>query len=223
MKIEEKYFVQSIKKSICNEWLLKKHYARRIPSINFSFGLYVKETKICVGVCTYGIPASGTLTEGICGKKNADLVTELNRLTLLDELETNAASYFISRTFRLLPKPMVIVSFADPTMNHIGYVYQATNFIYTGLSMKRTEWQQHGVDTHSKTLTEQYTLEQLRNNPRFYQRTRPRKHRYIKFLGTRKVRKQLLNDLLYPIKKYPKGDASHYKNDAEIAQQILMI
>ena len=215
------WVVKEIPTLLAHPWLLKKHYAKKVPNIIYAYGLF-KDGALS-GVCTYGIPASGTLTEGICGKKNADLVTELNRLTLLDELETNAASYFISRTFRLLPKPMVIVSFADPTMNHIGYVYQATNFIYTGLSMKRTEWQQHGVDTHSKTLTEQYTLEQLRNNPRFYQRTRPRKHRYIKFLGTRKVRKQLLNDLLYPIKKYPKGDASHYKNDAEIAQQILMI
>jgi len=38
-------------------WLLKKHYAHRLPSICYSFGLYDKNNTL-VGVCTYGEPPS---------------------------------------------------------------------------------------------------------------------------------------------------------------------
>ena len=31
-------------------------------------------------------------------------------------------------------KPKIVVSYADTSKGHVGYVYQATNFIYTGMS-----------------------------------------------------------------------------------------
>ena len=49
MSIKEKYKVKSIAKHLCKEWLLHKHYAKRIPSISFAFGLFNKEL---VGVMT---------------------------------------------------------------------------------------------------------------------------------------------------------------------------
>ena len=43
MSIKEKYKVKSIKKELCKEWLLKKHYLRRMTSFTYSFGLYKKK------------------------------------------------------------------------------------------------------------------------------------------------------------------------------------
>ena len=40
MSIKEKYTVKSIAKHLCKEWLLHKHYAKRIPSISYAFGLF---------------------------------------------------------------------------------------------------------------------------------------------------------------------------------------
>jgi hypothetical protein len=54
MSISEKYKVKPIDTFQCKEWLLKKHYAKRIPSITYSFGLFDDIT--IVGVCTFGIP-----------------------------------------------------------------------------------------------------------------------------------------------------------------------
>ena len=34
MSIKEKYKVKSIAKYLCKDWLLHKHYAKRIPSIS---------------------------------------------------------------------------------------------------------------------------------------------------------------------------------------------
>ena len=67
--------VKSIKKEQCKEWLLYKHYARRLCSISFSFGLFNNEN-IC-GILTIGKPASNPLCIGVCGKENSKYVYEL--------------------------------------------------------------------------------------------------------------------------------------------------
>ena len=91
-------------------WLLEKHYAKRMPQIMFAFGLYKDDT--LVGVVTYGIPASPPLCMGICGKEYSDKVLELNRVCLLDN-HKNEASFLVANSIKLLPKPMIVVSFAD--------------------------------------------------------------------------------------------------------------
>ncbi len=120
-----------IKYEECVSWLLNIHYAKRLPMISHSFGLYID--KILKGVITYGLPPSPELCKGICGEDYKHKTLELNRVVLEDN-HKNYASYFISQTLKLLKKPKIIVTFADPNMNHNGYIYQATNFIYTGTS-----------------------------------------------------------------------------------------
>jgi hypothetical protein len=128
--IKETYKVKSIKKELCKEWLLYKHYAKRIPSIMYSFGLFYKN--MLEGVITFGMPPSSTLVESIAGKEYSNLVIELNRLIVNDGLEKNALSYFVGNSINKLPNSRIIVSFSDNNMNHTGYIYQATNFLYTG-------------------------------------------------------------------------------------------
>ena len=111
--------------------LKNMHYLKRIPNIVRSFGFYVNNQ--LRGIITYGLPASRTLCTSICGEAFAEDVIELNRLFLFNN-EKNQASYFVSQTLKLLDKPKIIVSFADGNVNHNGYVYQASNFIYTGIS-----------------------------------------------------------------------------------------
>tara|TARA_X000001388_G_scaffold53732_2_gene39341 strand:- start:40 stop:972 length:933 start_codon:yes stop_codon:yes gene_type:complete len=124
--------VVSIKKNIYEDWILHKHYAKRLCSVSYAFGLYIN--KVIEGVITFGMPPSSTLAESICGKEYAQYVLELNRLIINDNLPKNTLSQFVSKSINLLKKPKIIVSFADPNMNHSGYIYQATNFLYTGQS-----------------------------------------------------------------------------------------
>jgi len=201
--------VLPIKHEECEEWLLKIHYAKRIPLIMHSFGLYVD--KKLDGIITYGMPASPALCVGVCGEDHRHLVLELNRLCLLNN-KKNQASFLVGNSLKLLPKPSIVVSYADTSMNHNGYIYQATNFIYTGLSAKRTEWRIRGSNRHSRTLTAQHTLEEMQNNPdKFYRLDRPQKHRYIYFLGDKKQKKEMLGKLNYNIEPYPKGDNVNYE------------
>ena len=208
MSIKQKYKVKSIEKYLCKEWLLHKHYAKRIPSISYAFGLF--DTDL-VGICTLGSPPSRALCIGVCGEENAHKVLELNRLCVNDNLERNVLSYFVGSCLKLLKKELIIVSYADTSMNHNGYIYQATNWIYTGLSYKMNEWRQIGTNKHSRNLCKKFTTEYMKNNSdKFIRVERPRKHRYIYFIGSKSQKKIMFKNLKYKIEPYPKGKNKRY-------------
>ena len=212
--------VIQIKKSETYELLKKVHYAKRIPSISYAFGLY--KGSHLVGVVTYGSPPSPPLAMGICGKQYKNNVIELNRLCLIENNKNNA-SFLVGNSLKLLPNPKIVVSYADTSMNHTGYIYQATNFIYTGLSDKRTEWRIKNSNMHSKTICEQYSLEERKNNTeKFEVVDRPRKHRYIYFVGNKKQKKELLKNLKYSIKPYPKTESLNYKIENKVNTQMIL-
>ena len=212
--------VQTIKNMEVEPWLLEKHYAKRIPQIMFAFGLYVED--VLTGVITYGIPASPSLCMGICGVEHSDQVLELNRICLMAN-NKNEASYLVAHSIKLLPKPTIIVSYADTEHGHVGYVYQATNFIYTGLSANRVDWTIRGQEyKHSKTISDGMSLEsmKLKYGDDFYYTQRSRKHRYIYFHADRKYKKMLESKLKYATEPYPKGDSRRYDSGGQVATQM---
>ena len=197
-----KYTVEQINYEDTKPFILDIHYAKRMPSISYAYGLF-HMNKI-IGMVSYGFPPSPALCKGIAGEEYRNDVLELNRLVLKYN-EKNQASMLISASFKLLPKPKIIVSYADTEQDHTGIVYQATNFIYTGLSDKRKEWRIKGSNLHSKTVCESYTLEERKKNTdKFIQVDRPRKHRYIYLLGNKLEKKILRNALRYKEQEYPK-------------------
>jgi hypothetical protein len=195
------YFVRQVNYQDTIDFILNIHYAKRVPSISYAYGLF--EDSELVGVITYGKPPSPPLCDGVCGAEYSTIVIELNRLVLKNNKQ-NEGSYLISKSLKMLPKPSVVVSYADSEQNHVGYVYQATNWIYTGLSDKHTEWRKKNSDLHSKNICKQFTLKQRLNDDSFYVIDRPRKHRYVYFLGSKSERKNLRKQLKYPIQSYPK-------------------
>jgi hypothetical protein len=151
-------------------------------------------------------------------------VLELNRICL-ENNEKNQASYFVAKTLQLLPKPTIVVSYADTAQGHVGYVYQASNFIYTGLSANRVDWTIKGQEhKHSKTISDGKTLEDIKSEhgDDFYYVERSRKHRYIFFVGTSKQKKEMLSKLNYKVEPYPKGDSKRYDSGGVVAKQDLL-
>lgn len=122
--------IVSIKKEIYQEWLLKKHYAKRLCSVSYAFGLYIDG--VLNGVCTFGQSPSSNLSNSILDIDCKKFVLELNRLVVNDNLKKNTLSFFVSQSINKLPSNKIIVSFADANQGHHGFIYQATNFIYTG-------------------------------------------------------------------------------------------
>jgi hypothetical protein len=206
------------------KWILKKHYAHRIPSISFAYGVFINN--LIEGIITYGIPPSPKLVSSICGEKYKDDVLELNRLVINSKTPKNTASYLVANSMKMLPKKKwIIVSFADTNKSHIGYIYQATNFIYTGLSqiggkdknyiLNKKEY--HGrritkawfkeknfIYDKDKTLTENWLL--IGGEIEEQQQ----KHRYIIFVGTKDDKKELKNNFKLKVFPYPKGKSERY-------------
>ena len=199
--------VLQIKNHEAYPWILHKHYAKRIPNIVYAFGLY--DNKQLIGIVTYGMPASYTLCEGICGKENKHLVLELNRLCLQNN-NKNEASYLISHSLKLLPKPSIVVSYADVDMGHIGYVYQATNFLFTGTTKERTDMASTD-NKHHRHATDPSIREK-----------RSAKNRYVYLIGKKQDKKRLHKSLNYSVLPYPKGEIKMYDSGGFVETQGLL-
>lgn len=201
------YTVTSIPPAHTHWFLLNVHYAKRIPPISYAFGLY--NNADLVGVVTYGVPASRSLCVGVAGEQFADVVLELNRLVLLNNRH-NEASRLIGASLRQLPGPLIVVSYADTAQQHVGKVYQATNWWYTGLSDAHVEWRLDGVPTgtHDRHLWDDVGgIEQAKQlyGDRLQRHERSRKHRYLQLVGDRTQKRDMRRALRYDRQPYPKG------------------
>jgi len=190
-QMQSEYEIRQIPFSETKYWILNVHYAKRLPSISYAYGLYRHDEM--VGMVSYGTPASPSLCKGICGEEHRSDVIELNRLVLRDNLP-NEASFLVSRSLKMLPTPKVVVSYADTAQDHAGIVYQATNWLFTGTTKPRTDMA--GKDgKHSR-----HHLGDRTNRI-----NRSAKHRYVYFIGTKKEKKVLRDALRYDINnQYPK-------------------
>jgi hypothetical protein len=110
---------------------------------------------------------------------------------------------------KLINEDLIIVSYADSQMNHNGYIYQATNWIYTGATKERTDI---GFEdgTHSRHYDKNidYSIRKFRSS----------KHRYIFFIG--KLRKIFRSNLKYKIENYPKGENKNYDSSYKPEVQL---
>lgn len=199
---EDKY-VREIEYDETKQFCLKIHYARRMPCISYAFGLFVSGQLI--GCVTYGVPASPPLCKGLAGEENRNNILELNRLVMLPQYNgKNYTSYLVSHSLKMLPNGTFVVSYADTGWGHIGYIYQACNFLYTGISAHRTDVFQPTGKHNRHTEQSDFSVRQTRNP----------KHRYIYLVGDKRTKKRMLSELNYPVlKKYPKGTEKHYNTD----------
>lgn len=200
--------VLPIKTFEAEPWIMQKHYAKRMPSISYAFGLYEKD--LLVGICTYGMPASPFLCIGVCGKENKEKVIELNRLCV-DSKTKNATSFLVGRSLKMLPAKSIVVSYADTSQNHVGYIYQACNFLFTGTTKERTDMAgENGKHSrHNKGIREK-------------RMERSAKHRYVFFVGNKKEKQLLANQLRYEVLPYPKGESKRYDAGNAVKTQPLL-
>lgn len=206
--MKENYEIKEIDFKTAMDVLIKNHYLHRQAPYSHAYGLFEKETNKLVGVVNYGVPASTTLLKGICGESEKSNVYELNRLWIDDSVPKNGESFLVGNTLKLLDKE-IIVSFADTSQGHTGYVYQATNFLYTGLSAKFYDYVVKGKEhMHHTTYAYGMTVAEMKETygeDNVYRKERPRKHRYIYFNADKRRKKILAKKLKYKVQPYPKA------------------
>src|SRR5574344_1168492 len=182
------------------DFVLPRHYSGRKPCVSIAYGEY--ENGVLKSVITFGSPASPFLCRGIAGEKYTRNVIELNRMCC-EEDYAGILSSFVSWCLHDLKKQdLIVVSFSDTAMFHHGYVYQACNFIYTGLTKTRTDkFTEQGKHARHYDNDKQGSKRKIRSA----------KHRYVYLCASsKKVRKEMLLSLKYKSVPYPKGDNVRY-------------
>lgn len=203
------YFVKRIYGKRVSRFIVLNHYSQRVPQIQYTFGLFSQRNEDdLLGVITYGLPPSPFT------KIPFDFL-ELNRVAMKDN-HKNIVSWFMARTFELLPKPLLLISFADTKMGHVGYIYQATNWIYTGFSHIKSEYLQGGRSVHDRNIKRDQSFKEIEGFA---------KHRYFLPLGSKTQKRQMKKWLgvEYEIQQYPKGDSQRYEMKDEVSKRNTLL
>ena len=181
------------------------HYARTVPVSLYSYNVY--ENNEWCGVIIYSSGANNNIAcpfELVQGE-----VLELVRVALNGKQshtsECVAAS--LKQLHKDAPQIKIVVSYADTGQQHLGIIYQATNWIYLG----RREQSQgylivHGKKTHARGLVSKYgtsSTEWLKEHvdPNVEYIPFTGKHKYI-FCFPRKLRREWEKKAL----PYPKAN-----------------
>ena len=195
------YTIHSIDRKLANDIQIKNHYLHTKASCIQAFALQ-DQTNSILGVILYGNPTAPT-TINICGESNRKNVIEITRLWIQDDTPKNTESFFIANTIKRVQKS-IIVAFADPDAEHIGTVYQASNFYYTGKSNRGGKVIAiKNNKIHNKTLWKQYKtatkIKEVYGAENVYYKPYATKYRYVYIKN-----KEYLKELIYPIVAYPK-------------------
>ena len=140
------------------------HYSKTMPVNGFGFSVYNSENEWC-GCIIYGL---GARNAGLkTGYKNQTI--ELVRMALNGKQESTSKALSIS--LKLIKKKMpylnAIVSYADGNQNHIGIIYQATNWLYVGEYANERGIVLNGKLTHRRSINAKYNtsnIEWLKTN-----------------------------------------------------------
>ena len=112
---------------------------------------------LLVGCLQYGRPLNGTKTSEkiLPGVK----MFELNRMVMADSEPRNAESQAIAACHNWLKKNTDIkylLSFSDGKEGNVGYIYQATNWLYIGYTVSNSFYDIDGDIVHGVTLWHHY-------------------------------------------------------------------
>lgn len=202
--------------------LTKYHYLNRdSPSKSHSFGLYI-EKKLC-GVMVLAGPVGANVIKSLVEKEYHHSVLEIVRIFTLDNLPKNMNSYFVSQSLKQLrqiaPEKKIIISYADPSVGHMGKIYQALSFYYFGMTLKDTYYSIKGYDKHNRSIWRDHkTLQEIKDKwgeENIEKKELPQKHRYFYLnckgsLERKKILKAIKIDYSF---NYPEGDSKKAHDD----------
>ncbi|MFC1917204.1 DNA methyltransferase [Chloroflexota bacterium] len=199
--------VQPIPFVVARRIMVKHHYLHSLPGgTKLVFGAFL-DSRLW-GAITFGAGPQNAY-QMVQDATQDDCLT-LTRLWLSDELPPNSESRIIGIALRALKKSTrvkFLISYADPTQGHVGTIYQATGWLYTGLSEAMPMFDLgDGVARHSRTLSHSFGSHSIKHFESCGVKVKvipqSRKHRYIYFLD--KSYQGKLKTLVLP---YPKKES----------------
>lgn len=204
--------VQPVPHAVAKALIERHHYLHSLPGgTMLAFGVFVEGRLLGAIILGVGPFNAHCLVEGAL----PDDCLVLTRLWLSDELPRNSESKVIGIALRQLRRHTslkFLLSYADPSQGHLGTIYQATGWLYTGLSEAMPLYSLGGdKPCHSRSFSHAYGTHSLRHFAEHGVDVRvvpqSRKHRYIYFLAP-----AWRPRLLAPALPYPKKE-QHYEDN----------
>jgi len=156
--------VQPIAVLLARKLVESHHYLHSLPGGTcLAFGVFLDQRLLGALILGVGPKNAYALVAGAA--PNDCLV--LTRLWLSDELPRNSESRLLGIVLRSLRKHTQVkflVSYADPAQGHVGTIYQAANWTYTGLSEAVPLYDiGDGKARHSRSLSHAYGTHSLKH------------------------------------------------------------
>ena len=191
--------------------LVEHHYLHSMPGgTQISIGTLVEDRLL--GVLTLGVGPTNAhrLVENTAP---TDCVT-LTRLWLSDELPKNSESRVLGialRSLRAATTLKFVLTYADPNAEHVGTIYQATNWVYIGESQAMPLLDLgDGVGRHTRSVAHDFGTHSLKHFRKHGMTVKKipqaAKHRYIYFMD-RSWRDRLKPEQLPYPKKEDRNEA----------------
>jgi hypothetical protein len=179
--------MQPIPFVVAKKLITDHHYLHSLPGgTMLTMGAFVKDQLL--GAIAFGAGPQNAFRL-VSGAGRQDCLT-LTRFWLDDSLPANAESRVIGIILKALKRHTYVkfvVTYADPAQEHVGIIYQATNWLYTGLS-KMTPFYDigDGRPKHSRSLGQIYGTHSVKylssQGLPVKLVSQSAKHRYIYFL-----------------------------------------
>ncbi|MFC2000145.1 DNA methyltransferase [Chloroflexota bacterium] len=179
--------VKPIPVMVAKELLEREHYLHSLPGgTKLTFGIFCNQRLMGALALGAGPPLAYRLVNGA----TLDDCVALTRLWLSDELPRNSESRVLGIVLRALRRNTslkFLISYADPSVGHLGTIYWASNWLYTGLSEAMPLYDLgDGIARHSRSVGHSYGSHSLkylaRNGAKVKLVPQAAKHRYIYFL-----------------------------------------
>ena len=186
--------------------LVRNHYLHSLPGgTKLSLGIFLHAKLL--GALTFGV--GPYLGYKIVNDASPDDVVTLTRLWLSDDLPPNSESKVLGIALRSLKRDTslkFILAYSDPSVGHLGTIYQATNWLYTGLSTATPLYDiGDGILHHSRSLAHSLGSHSIRylTSQGIDVKTVPQsaKHRYVYFLDQSWSSRLSVSILPYPKKE----------------------
>ena len=215
---KDDYIVDPIDTKAALDIVIKNHYLHRVAPCSKAFGIFERGGffgGILKGVVCYGVSVN-PIFKSLCGEEEANNVYELTRLWIDDSVPKNGESFLISNSLKKLDKE-IIISYADSSYDHLGIIYQSSNWHFIGTtggpgSKQPSDIAIKGLDLHPASVTDKFRgqknrvekLIEMFGEENIYRKERSLKYRYVIFNANKRRKKELMKKLTYSILPYPK-------------------
>jgi hypothetical protein len=128
------WFVADCDMGKARRLIVAEHYARGTSNtVTCCHGLYRAEDIRLAGAAWWLPPTKGCASATF--PEDWEAVLSLSRLAILPDTPKNAATFFLSRSMRLVDaRWRCLVTFADTWRGHTGWIYRATGWEDLGLT-----------------------------------------------------------------------------------------